>query len=76
MINVEKKVYGRKSVTIEIGPALNGIFEMDAVEINSPLNYYGNSNEIVMMFGCWLKNTLDAMNQNNAKTLRIYCSWS
>lgn len=50
-------------------------FSLQAMHIDSPLDYLGTAEECGTMFAKWITNSLKVMEKNNAKEIRITARW-
>lgn len=75
----KEKRFSLKNVTINIDRKTDtkgNRFDMYALHLDSPLSYpCCTAEEAAKMFEKWLENTLNAMEINNAETIKLNISW-
>lgn len=68
-----------KNVTIAIDQTPlereKGIYWLRSINPDSPISAWGQPEEIGILFGKWLCNTIAAMEKNNCKCIKIDISW-
>lgn len=74
-----KDTFELKNVSINIDQTpmerKRGIYWLRSINPVSPLSAWGKPNELGQIFGIWLANTIEAMNKNNCKLIKIDISW-
>lgn len=73
------KEFALKKVTIVIDQTamerLKGLYYLRAIDFNSPLQSHGTAQEISERFSQWLSNTINAMDENNCKVIKMEITW-
>lgn len=71
-----KTHFDLKKVTININAVDDQHFDMYAINEPSSLYYpHSNAHETAQMLACWVENTLNAMSDNQAKTIQMTLTW-
>lgn len=72
-----KTTFYKKEVVLSLKPydSDKKWFTLQAMHIDSPLDYMGTAEECGAMFAKWVTNSLKVMEKNNAKEIRITARW-
>lgn len=77
MVTKPNTTFDRKEVVLVLKPyeGVKEWFSLQAMHIDSPLDYLGTAEECGTMFAKWVTNSLKVMKKNNAKEIRITARW-
>lgn len=77
MATIAHTTFDQKEVVLILKPyeGVKEWFTLQAMHIDSPLDYLGTAEECGTMFAKWVTNSLKVMEKNNAKEIRITARW-